>query len=141
MKQVTFSPIGVVHSPFMSTESTPRWGSLTEEEAVIEVYASFEDALDGIEDYELIEVLFHFHLARRDLLRVVPPHRKVERGVFATRAPHRPNPIGLTPMRLIARDGRFLRVRNVDVVDGTPVLDIKPYQPETGSVDVKETDS
>lgn len=125
--EIVLKPIGIIHSPFKTVDQTPRWGTLTDEVGEIEIFPEYEDGLYKIEQYPSIEVLFYFHQSRRDMLRVTPPHDKEERGVFATRAPVRPNPIGLTHMKLIGRKGRFLRVKNIDMLDGTPVIDIKSH--------------
>lgn len=129
-EKFTFQAIGLIHTPFKEILKVPRWGNLTEEEAVIEVFSEFEEGLEGIERYSEIEVIFVFHRSKGPKLKVKPPHDDKERGIFATRGPARPNPIGLTVMKLLKREGRFLRVKNVDMLDKTPVLDIKPYKPE-----------
>lgn len=128
IEEIKFYPIGILHSPFKSLDETPRWFTLSDEEGVIEVFEEFEEGLEGIDSYEELDVLYHFHLARKDLLKVKPPHSTVLKGVFAARSPHRPNPIGLSTVKLIRREGRFLRVKGIDAVDGTPVLDIKPHK-------------
>lgn len=127
---VRFRPIGILHSPYKTLDETPRWYGISEEEAVVEVFEEFEEGLDGIDRYDRIDLLLYFHLARTDLLKVKPPHDNKPRGVFAARSPHRPNPIGLSTAELIERKGRFLRIKHVDAVDGTPVLDIKPHKDE-----------
>jgi len=121
-------PIGVVHSPFKTLPETPRWGTLTEKEGEIEIFPAYEEGLEGIERYPRIELLFYFHQSRRNALKVIPPHDTKERGVFASRAPVRPNPIGLTVVELLDRKGCFLKVKHLDMLDGTPVLDIKPHK-------------
>ena len=93
----------------------------------IEVFPEFADALDDIEGFSHIIVLFHFHRAGEAKLRAVPPGESWPRGIFSTRSPHRPNPLGLSVLKLLRRDGRRLEVAGVDIIDGTPVLDIKPY--------------
>lgn len=123
-------PIGIIHTPFKNPEETPRWGTITDELGEIEIFPQYEEGLDGLENYSQIEVIFLFHCSKTRPLKVIPPHDNKARGVFASRAPVRPNPIGLTRMELIERDGRFLKVKNVDMVDGTPVLDIKPVSNE-----------
>ncbi len=126
--EIKFKPIGVIYSPFKSVLEAPRWGTLTEEEGEIEIFAEYEEGLEGIERYTEIEVIFVFHKSRDPKLKVKPPHEREERGIFATRGPVRPNPIGLTVVELLERKGRFLRVKNIDMIDGTPVLDIKPHK-------------
>ena len=101
-------------------------------DATIEIFPEFEEALDGLDEHSHVFVLCWLHEAERDLLKVRP--RKFapdypERGVFSVRSPVRPNPVSLTASELISRDGRFLRVANMDAIDGTPVVDVKPYEP------------
>lgn len=93
----------------------------------IEVFPAFARGLDGLEGFSHIIVIFHFHRAGGAKLQVVPPGQSEPRGVFATRSPHRLNPLGLSVLRLLGRDGPVLRVSGLDLIDGTPVLDIKPY--------------
>lgn len=125
-QEFVFRPIGIIHTPFKEIPQVPRWGTLTEEEAVIEVFPKYEEGLEGIERYKEIEVIFVFHKSKGPKLKVIPPHDTKERGIFATRGPVRPNPLGLTVMKLLERRGRFLKVKNVDMLDGTPILDLKP---------------
>ena len=128
--EIELTPIGVIHSPFKTLSETPRWGTMTEEVAEIEIFAEYEDGLDKIERFAALEVLFYLNQAKRNILKVIPPNQTERRGVFATRSPARPNPIGLTRMELISRKGRFLTVKNVDMLDGTPIIDIKPHRDE-----------
>lgn len=124
---IKLKPIGLIRTPFKTMDDTPRWGTLTDAIGEIEIFPEYAEGLYKIERFSSIEVLFYFHKSRRDLLKTIPPHIGEERGVFATRAPVRPNPIGLTHMDIIEINGRFLKVKNVDILDGTPVLDIKSY--------------
>jgi tRNA-Thr(GGU) m(6)t(6)A37 methyltransferase TsaA len=125
-------PVGVVRSPYKEPAdlpppafAPPRFlASITGE---IVVFPEFAEGLDGLEDFSHIIVIFHFHRASGSKLKVVPPGETKPRGVFATRSPHRPNPLGMTVLKLLGRDGRVLEVAGLDLVDGTPVLDIKPY--------------
>lgn len=127
-----FRPIGVVRSPYRDPADLPPpafaapgfFGRSTGE---IVIEPAFAAGLDGLEGFSHIIVLFHFHKARGAKLEVVPPGESKPRGVFATRSPHRPNPLGLSVLKLLGRDGRVLRVSGLDLIDGTPVLDIKPY--------------
>lgn len=119
-------PIGVVHSPVTSIDEMPLAGV----PASIEILPQYAAALDGIEEYSHLFVFSYMDQAGRDVLRASP--RKLgqnlpEHGVFAMRSPARPNPIGLCVVRLLGRDGATLRVQPLDAVDGTPVIDIKPY--------------
>jgi tRNA-Thr(GGU) m(6)t(6)A37 methyltransferase TsaA len=95
---------------------------------------NFEQALDDLGGFEYIWVLFWFHANKNWKPKVLPPHgERKKRGLFATRSPHRPNPIGLSLCRLIEVSGRTLRIENPDMLDGTPILDIKPYLPHAES--------
>jgi len=125
-------PVGVVHSRFKEPAdlpppafAPPRFFETST--GTIEVAPAFAAGLDGLEGFSHIIVLFHFHRAGAAKLRVTPPGEKRPRGVFATRSPHRPNPLGLSVLRLLGREHRTLRVSGLDLIDGTPVLDIKPY--------------
>ncbi len=129
-RETTFSfhPIGIVHSPYTPVNRPPRQGRLAPEvSAKIEIDEAFKDGLDGIESCEYIIVLFVFDRSQGWNAKVTPPGARQARGVFATRSPHRPCPIGMTVVRLVKREGRFLHVKGIDAFDQTPVLDIKPY--------------
>lgn len=138
LEPLTIAPIGVVRSPFADKASVPRQASLAHGvEARIELAKGrgFEDALDGIEAWSHLWVLFSFHLSGNVWHpKVLPPRSSTKRGVFATRAPYRPNPIGMSVVRLVRVDGLVLHVAEVDIIDGTPVLDIKPYVPYADSI-------
>jgi len=129
-----FEPIGVVHSPFTEKASAPRQATANAAanvEGTIELFPgrSFEHALEDVETWGRIWVVFVFDRAEGWRPKVLPPRSTKRRGVFATRSPHRPNPIGLSAVRLIGVDGLTLRIRDVDILDGSPVLDLKPYVP------------
>ncbi len=132
-----FDPIGVVRSPFRELAETPRQPRVAEDVAgVIELYPGrgFEDAIADLAQLTHVWVLFWFHRSEGWRPKVKPPRDDRKRGVFATRAPHRPNPIGLSVMRIERVEGLSVHVRGVDVVDGTPVLDLKPYLAYTDAV-------
>lgn len=129
---VALRPVGLVHARIKDPAelpppafAPPRYFERSVGE--IEVFPEFAAGLDGLEGFSHIIVLFVFHKAGAAKLRVTPPGETEPRGVFATRSPHRPNPLGLSVLRLLGRNGRVLRVSGLDLVDGTPVLDIKPY--------------
>ncbi|MFW6159836.1 MAG: tRNA (N6-threonylcarbamoyladenosine(37)-N6)-methyltransferase TrmO [Acidobacteriota bacterium] len=132
--EIKFKPIGVIHSPFKSMEDISRERHLKPEgfssvRGTLEIFPEFEEGLRDIDGYSHLIVIFSFHLAERSSLVAHPPHDGKERGIFATRSPHRPNPIGLTILRLIKRRGRILEVLGIDALEGSPILDIKPYTP------------
>lgn len=129
-EEITYKPIGVVHSPFKEPAGTPIQSvSAMDKTAEIEVFKEYEKGLADIEGFSHIIVIFHCHLAKSRPLLVRPYMDDVERGVFATRSPARPNPIGMSIVRLEAVEGNVLKIRGVDIVDGTPILDIKPFVP------------
>ena len=130
---LTLEPIGIVRTAYDSKVEAPRQPRGTAgERATIELFPgrNFEHALEDLEGWEMIWVIFWFHLNPSWRPKVLPPRSASGRkGLFATRAPHRPNPLGLSAVRLERIEGLVLHVRDVDMVDGTPVLDIKPYVP------------
>jgi formylmethanofuran dehydrogenase subunit E len=124
-----FTPIGRVDSPFERPDDVDH-DVIDETEGTIVVDEEYAAGLDGLEDFSHIVILAHLDQIDDSHLRARPPHVEgVEVGVFATRSPHRPNPIAQTVVELLERDGNCLHVRGLDLVDGTPVLDIKPYVP------------
>ena len=122
------TPIGVVESALTDLAAAPRQGSEGAPDAWIVFDASVRDALDGIKSGDHVIVLTWLDRARRDVLRTHPRNEitNPEQGVFSTRSPDRPNPIGLHPVEVLAIDGLRMRVRNLEAIDGTPVLDVKP---------------
>ena len=124
-----FHPIGVVHSPFKEQEGTPiqpRWGKAS---GRVELFEPFRECTRDLEGFERIWILSLLDRARPWAPQVIPYRDTVPRGLFSTRAPSRPNPIGLSSVRLLRVDGRTLEIGELDLLDGTPVLDIKPYSP------------
>jgi tRNA (adenine37-N6)-methyltransferase len=125
---VTMTPIGAMRTPFAETGEIPKGPDAKHDaEGVIEIAPLFEAGLQDIEGFSHLYVLWHFHRAGGYDLVAYPPSDDRPHGVFATRSPQRPSPIGLTVVQLLRRDGLRLYVRGVDMLDGTPVLDIKPY--------------
>jgi tRNA-Thr(GGU) m(6)t(6)A37 methyltransferase TsaA len=124
----TFEPIGRIRTSFTETSQIPKGlGAEHRAEGVLEIDDRFEPGLTDIEGFSHLYVLWVFDREDRVELTAWPPADDRSHGVFATRSPMRPNPIGLTVVELIARDGCRLRVAGVDMLDGTPILDIKPY--------------
>lgn len=124
----TFTPIGHVRSPFTDTSQIPKGlGAEHRAEGALEIDARFEAGLADIEGFSHLYVLWVFDRVERVELTAWPPADDRPHGVFATRSPNRPNPIGLTVVELVGRDGCTLRVTGVDMLDGTPILDVKPY--------------
>jgi tRNA-Thr(GGU) m(6)t(6)A37 methyltransferase TsaA len=129
--RIVYQPIGVVHSPFRDVEGVPIQPTAAAGiRGSVEVLPELVEGLQDLDGFSHIVLLYHFHLVRESRLTVTPFLDSRPRGVFATRAPTRPNPIGLSVVKLLGVEGNVLHVENVDIVDGTPLLDIKPYVPE-----------
>ncbi len=121
-------PIGYVRSQFAEAKDIPQGlGAKHEEEGLLEILPEFEAGLVDIEGFSHLYVIWTFDRSEGFTLSVKPPSDDRPHGVFATRSPRRPNPIALTIVELLGRDGPRLRVRGVDMLEGTPILDIKPY--------------
>jgi len=120
-------PIGVVHSPYKTRTEAPHQGRFSDTVSEIEIFDAYAEGLKDIEKHPHLIVLSWFDRSDRTVLSAMPPHTGVEHGVFATRSPERPNPVGLCVVELIGREGTRLRVRGLDSIDWTPVIDLKPY--------------
>jgi tRNA-Thr(GGU) m(6)t(6)A37 methyltransferase TsaA len=125
---MSMQPIGYVRSPYRNTHEIPKGlGATHRAEGVLEVREEFEPGLKDIEGFSHLFVIWAFDRSEGFTLLVTPPSDDRPHGVFATRSPRRPNPIGLTVVELLGCEGPALRVRGIDMLDGTPILDIKPY--------------
>jgi tRNA-Thr(GGU) m(6)t(6)A37 methyltransferase TsaA len=122
-------PIGVINTPYKDESEAPIQSRLSEDHGTVMVFEEYKEGLEGIEDFSHIFLLFLFHRREGYSLKVRPFLDKEEKGLFATRAPARPNPIGLSVVELLERKGSILTFRGADIVNGTPLLDIKPYVP------------
>jgi tRNA-Thr(GGU) m(6)t(6)A37 methyltransferase TsaA len=121
-------PIGHVRSPYRDTKQIPKGpGAKHDAEGVLEILPQFELGLTDIEGFSHFFILWIFDRSEGYDLLGTPPIDDRPHGVFATRSPRRPNPIGLTVVELLRREGNSLHVRGVDMLDGTPILDLKPY--------------
>jgi tRNA-Thr(GGU) m(6)t(6)A37 methyltransferase TsaA len=137
MPSFSYTAIGLVRSPYLKRIDAPHQATVVagtetgaEAEAVLELDAELPlEILRDLEGFERIWVIFAFHKSEGWKAMVRPPRGNAKRGVLATRSPHRPNAIGLSAVELVAVEGRNLRVRGMDFLDGTPILDIKPYVP------------
>ena len=118
-------PIGVIHSPFKTRAEAPRQGR--DEILRIEIHREYEDGLKDVEGFSHLHVFYWLHESKGYSLSVNTPWDTQPHGVFSTRSPNRPNPIGYSVVELIERKGNVLTVRGLDAIDGTPVIDIKPY--------------
>lgn len=133
---VTFRPIGVIRSEHTATDATPIQPVFARDcLGRAEIFLEFADGLADIEGFSHLYLLCWLHRADPPQLRVKPYLQDVTHGIFATRAPSRPNPIGLSLVRLLRREGRVLHLAGVDVLDGTPLLDLKPYAPRFDTVE------
>jgi len=131
MDEIGYTPIGVIHSSFRRAKGTPIQSIVAKDTpGMVEVFPEYAGGLKDIEDFSHIILIYHFHQSKKGMLKVKPYMDKQMHGVFATRSPSRPNPIGISVVRLIRVDGNILYVKDVDIIDGTPLLDIKPYVPE-----------
>jgi len=133
-RSVELVPIGVIHSPYRVKGDAPHQGRLSPTASEIEIFPEYVEGLKDISERPQLIILYWFDRAERDTLTAIPPHSKREHGVFATRSPDRPNPLGFAVINLLGIDGARLTVRGLDAFDGTPVLDIKPYSPEIDCV-------
>lgn len=135
MDTITFTPIGVIHTPFDKPKGAPiqprRSGGA---EGTIELLPEYVPGLSDLDGFSHIVLLYWLHLSSGYKLKVVPFLDDVQRGLFATRSPRRPNPIGLSVVELKRIDDNVLHIRHVDMIDGTPLLDIKPYVPDFDDV-------
>ena len=126
--KIPYRAIGTIHSPFASLEGMPiQPTGENSAEGTVEIYAEYAEGLQDLEGFSHIYLLYHFHRSGGTKLTVTPFMDTAQRGVFSTRAPSRPNPIGLSLVELVKVEGNRLHVRGLDVLDGTPLLDIKPY--------------
>jgi len=126
--EATYQFIGTIHSPFTNGDTTPIQSIFSDAEGTIEVSPGYADGLEGLDGFSHIHLLYHFHRVNGFSLRQRPfADGSKERGIFAIRHCNRPNPIGISLVEVIAIEGSTIRVRGIDVLDGTPLLDIKPY--------------
>jgi tRNA-Thr(GGU) m(6)t(6)A37 methyltransferase TsaA len=137
--QIHYEPIGVLHSPHKDIANMPIQPSGADGIAgTITLDEQYVEGLKDLAGFSHIYVLYHFHQARAAQLTVTPFMDKESHGIFATRAPRRPNAIGLSVLRLTGIIDRQLQVENVDILDGTPILDIKPYIPDFDHVTTEQ---
>jgi tRNA (adenine37-N6)-methyltransferase len=135
---ILYRPIGIIHTPHQEPRGTPIQASAALGiQGTVEILPEFTLGLQDLDGFSHLILLYHCHLCKEHTLRVLPFMDQAEHGVFATRAPARPNPIGLSVVRLIEMQKNMLTIQDVDMVDGTPLLDIKPYLPH---FDVRSVD-
>jgi tRNA-Thr(GGU) m(6)t(6)A37 methyltransferase TsaA len=139
MKKIEYAPIGIIHSPFKEPIGIPIQAAVAKDyKGTIEIFPEFEKGLKDLENFSHIFLIFHFHLSKKGKLLAKPYMDTKERGIFSIRGPSRPNPIGLSIVRLLKIEKNILYIQDVDIVDGTPLLDIKPYIPEFDNRDVQK---
>lgn len=137
MNRITYYPIGIAHTPFRIPEGTPIQAAAAKDiQGKIEIFPEYVKGLKDLEGFSHVIVLFHLHFAKFKSLHVVPFLDTESHGVFATRSPARPNSIGFSVVELEKVENNMLFVKSIDILDGSPILDIKPYIPQ---FDVFET--
>ncbi|MGB3477976.1 MAG: tRNA (N6-threonylcarbamoyladenosine(37)-N6)-methyltransferase TrmO [bacterium] len=139
MNEIKYKPIGVVHSLFKQPKGTPiQPAGAKNIDGTVELFPEYAEGLKDLEGFSHIFLIYHFHLSKGAPLKVMPYMDSEVHGVFAMRGPSRPNPIGISVVRLVRIEENILYIQDVDVVDGTPLLDIKPYVPEFDIREVKK---
>jgi tRNA-Thr(GGU) m(6)t(6)A37 methyltransferase TsaA len=140
MREIKYTPVGVVHSPFKDVKGMPiQTVGAKGVGGTLEIEPQYQDGLKDLEGFSHIILIYHFHRSKGYSLEVKPFMDDDVRGVFATRAPQRPNPIGISVVKLVKVQGRVIFIEDVDIVDGTPLLDIKPFVPEFDVREVERT--
>jgi tRNA-Thr(GGU) m(6)t(6)A37 methyltransferase TsaA len=129
--QITLKPIGIIHSPYHTKEEIPIQGVFKPEGVgTIEVYEEYAEGLTDVEGFSYIQIIYFFHKSQDSSLLSKPFLEDKLHGIFAIRSPHRPNHLGISVVKLLERKGNVLKTGEIDVFDGTPLLDIKPYVPK-----------
>jgi len=131
VEAVSYRPIGIIHSPFKENVGIPRQAvSALDIKGSIEIFDDFSEGLKDLDGFSHIVVIFDMHMVKATRLKAYPPWDGREHGVFATRSPYRPNPIGVSVVCLESVDNNILNISGIDMADDSPVLDIKPYVPD-----------
>ena len=129
MTKIEFKSIGTIYSPYEKSDATPIQASVSDKNGVVEIFPEYKDGLKDLDGFSHIILLYHFHQSKNFSLQVKPYLDKAKRGLFSTRAPSRPNPIGISIVKLLRIEGTKLYIQNIDIFNGTPLLDIKPFVP------------
>ena len=132
--RLELKPIGTIHSSYRSREEAPRQGYKRKEICQVELFPDFIEGLQDIEGFSHIILIYWFHKSEGYSLRIKTPWDTKLHGLFTTRSPNRPCPLGLSIVELVTRERNVLKVRGLDAIDGTPVLDIKPYIPASDMI-------
>jgi tRNA (adenine37-N6)-methyltransferase len=137
---ILYRPIGIIHTPLKDPKGTPiQPAGGSDISATIEIFPEYADGLKDIEGFSHLILIYHMHLVKKSPLRVTPFLDQAEHGIFATRAPVRPNPVGLSIVKLEKVEGTLLYVKDIDMLDGSPLLDIKPFVPIFDARDAVKT--
>lgn len=125
---IDFKPIGIIHSPHKILNEIPIQPVFAENiEGTVELYPEFIEGLKSLDQFSHIFLFYHFHKSQKTMLELAPYLSKEKHGIFATRAPHRPNKLGMSLVRLVDIKENILYLKDIDILDGTPLIDIKPY--------------
>jgi len=139
MDEIKYKAIGVIHSPFKEPKGTPIQPRAAKGiNGTVEVFPEYAEGLKDLEGFSHIILVYHFHLSKKSTLKVKPYMDNERHGVFAMRGPSRPNPVGISAVRLLRIEENMLHIQDVDIIDGTPLLDIKPYVPEFDAREVSK---
>ena len=140
MHEIKYNPIGIIHSPFKEPKGTPiQPAGAKDIKGTVEVFLEYAEGLKDVEGFSHIILIYHFHLSRGASLKAKPYLDNEERGIFAIRGPRRPNSIGISVVRLVRIEENILHIKDLDIIDGTPLLDIKPYVPAFDIHEVTKT--
>ncbi|MFW9865099.1 MAG: tRNA (N6-threonylcarbamoyladenosine(37)-N6)-methyltransferase TrmO [Candidatus Thorarchaeota archaeon] len=133
--EICFKPIGIIHTPFKSLKGIPIQSSMSDVEGIIEIFPNFVDGLKDLSGFSHLYCVYFFDMVKLPVpLQSKPFLSNEEKGVFAIRTPFRPNPIGISILEIINIDENIVKVKNVDILDGTPLLDLKPYVSQMDNV-------
>ena len=139
MNEIQYIQIGIIHSPFKEPKGTPIQPIAAQgNDGTVELFKEYTEGLKDLDGFSHVILVYHFHLSKESSLKVKPFMDDQTHGVFSTRAPNRPNPIGISVVQLVKIEGNILQVEDLDIIDGTPLLDIKPYVPEFDIRDAKK---
>ncbi len=130
MTKIIYIPIGIIHSPFKEPKGTPIQPTASRSKGKVEIFPEFSAGLQDLEKFSHIILLYHFHLSKKSSLMMKPFMDDTEHGIFSIRAPSRPNSIGMSIVRLNKIEKNILYIENIDILEGTPLIDIKPFVPE-----------
>ncbi len=140
MHEIKYKPIGIIHSPFKEPKGTPiQPAGAKDIKGTVEVFPEYAEGLKDVEGFSHIILIYHFHLSKGASLKAKPYLDNEERGIFAIRGPRRPNSIGISVVRLVRIEENILHIKDLDIIDGTPLLDIKPYVPAFDIHEVTKT--